>query len=117
MKKASKILALALTVVFVLSASMLVASAEAADSAEISFGEVATLDPGDINKDTVTNLLDLVRLKKYLANAALGDENPVVINTVDKCDLDDDGEIDAPDAVQLKKLLLGVNIFEQLDAE
>ena len=117
MKKVSKILVLALTVVFVLSASMLVSSAEVVDSAEISFSEVATLDPGDINGDKTINIIDLVRLKKYLVNQPLGDENPIIINTIDKCDLDEDGSIETSDLVLLRRFLLGYNIFEQLDAE
>ena len=84
----------------------------AQDSAEISFSEVASLDPGDINGDKVTNILDLVHLKKYLANEGLGEANPIVINTLDKCDIDGSGKVDTTDLVQLRKLLLGINVFE-----
>lgn len=117
MKKVMTIFVAALLVVFMLCTSALAISAEVADSAEISFSEVATLDPGDINGDKTINIIDLVRLKKYLVNQPLGDENPIIINTIDKCDLDEDGSIETSDLVLLRRYLLGINIFEQLDAE
>lgn len=92
-------------------------SAETKDSAEISFGEVATLDPGDINADKTANIKDLVRLKKYVANASL-EENPIIINSdFTKCDLDESGALDSDDIVLLRKLLLGENIFEKIEEQ
>ncbi len=118
MKKVTKnAITLLMATLLIATCLVAVSATQASDSAEISFDEVATLDPGDINKDKVTNILDLVRLKKYLANKELGDANPIVINTLDKCDIDGNGAVDAPDLVQLRKLLLGINIFEQLGAE
>lgn len=118
MKKIMKTaISLLMAMLLMATCLMVVSAEEAKDSAEISFEQVATLDPGDINTDTLTNIKDLVRMKKYIANASLGEENPVVINTMEKCDLNEDSAIDSGDLTLLRKLLLGINIFEQIEAE
>ena len=60
---------------------------------------------GDANGDDVTNVLDLVRLKKYLASPS---DTEIDVNAAD---LNGDSVVDAIDLVCLKKLLLGVDEF------
>lgn len=54
---------------------------------------------GDCNGDNSVNIIDLVALKKYLAN------NDYTINRVG-ADVNQDGDITAPDLVALRRLLL-----------
>ena len=58
---------------------------------------------GDVNGDEVVNLIDLVKLKKYVA------DNTVTINEVNSKITDDD-VIDIDDIVALRKILLGVAV-------
>ena len=53
---------------------------------------------GDVTGDGTINILDLIRFKKILANAASDN----YLNT----DLDGNGKIDSADLIMLKKMLL-----------
>ena len=60
---------------------------------------------GDANGDGVTNILDLVRLKKYIASPS---DTEIDVNAAD---LNGDSVIDATDLVCLRRLLLGIDEF------
>lgn len=66
----------------------------------VGFVDASTLT-GDVNGDIEVNILDLVRLKNYIAG------NAVTVAEA-KADLNGDGEITASDIVELRKVLLGI---------
>ena len=65
---------------------------------------VKALNPGDLNKNGVVDLTDLVALRRYLASWA--DYNEETLNLA-AGDLNDDGKVDMRDAVQLSRKLAG----------
>ena len=56
--------------------------------------------PGDVNGDGKTDIRDLVRIKKYLA-----DPDSIVVYGAD---YNKDGRIDSLDLAGIRKLLLGI---------
>ena len=63
---------------------------------------VYSILPGDINGDGDVNALDLIRLKKYIAD----DSTELVGNG----DVNDDGDINSLDLIRLKKYLAGSDV-------
>ncbi len=61
---------------------------------------ISSVLPGDVNGDEAIDILDLVRLRKYLVNSATS------INE-DNADLDGDGSVMLRDLVLLRRLLVG----------
>lgn len=66
----------------------------------------ATAKCGDINRDGVINIIDLVALKKGLANNENYSANPLL-------DCNRDKTVDAKDLTKLRKHLLGVDSITQ----
>ena len=60
---------------------------------------------GDANADSRVDVKDLVRVKKYLAYENI----PINLEAVDD---DESGEIEIPDLIKLKKVLLGAEAYE-----
>lgn len=68
--------------------------------------KTATAKYGDINRDGEINILDLVALKKALANNEDYSVNPLL-------DCNRDKAVDAKDLTKLKKYLLGADSITQ----
>lgn len=90
MKKRLLSLLLVLLMVF----SLLPIGMVAADTSNVS--------PGDINGDGDVNILDLIRLKKYIAGAD--------VELVGSADTNGDGDVNILDLVRLKKYLAGADV-------
>ena len=64
---------------------------------------------GDATKDELVDVIDLVRMKKYFANAATE-------ISFAGADVDGDGLVETEDMVSLKKILVGIEYtYEKLD--
>lgn len=65
-----------------------------------------TLRKGDINRDGLININDLIQLRKHLAGIKLISENNLVL-----ADINSDGKININDLVKLRKYLAGIEVW------
>ena len=94
--KASKLMALILCITLIFCGVSLTCSA-----AVVTDG-TAFYELGDANKDKDVDILDFIRVKRYLG----GSQNEILVAAGD---LDGNGEVTAEDLTSLTKQLLGVN--------
>lgn len=70
---------------------------------------VSALGYGDCNRDNELNLVDLVRAKKFVANTIT--EEDISVAAVD---YDRNGDLEASDLAKLKKVLLGIESYDDM---
>lgn len=98
MKKTVKLLSLILAIMVTVAVTSLCVSAETGkDDGEVDISAVYI--EGDVNEDGEVDLLDLIRLKKYIA----GTKSKVLVANAD---IDDVKGIDAGDLAALRIILL-----------
>ncbi len=72
----------------------------------ISAATITTIPYGDANKSGVTDICDLVSIKKYIAK----EESNISISATD---YDNDNDVDKADLAHLRKVLLGIADYDE----